>query len=104
MTASLESVFPTFFMSGFECSTVDWHGVGRRDLTAETRHRDHAAEDYGMLADLGIAVAREGVPWPVVDTGSGYDFSLNGEWLHDGIADVQPDGDDLSYAAPGGCR
>jgi [ribosomal protein S5]-alanine N-acetyltransferase len=36
MTASLESVFPTFFLSGFECSTFDWHGVGRRDLTAET--------------------------------------------------------------------
>ncbi len=76
MTASLESVFPTFFLSGFECSTFDWHGVGRRDLTAETRHRDHAADDYRMLADLGIAVAREGVPWPFVDTGSGYDFSL----------------------------
>jgi hypothetical protein len=29
-------VFPTFFLSGCECSTFDWHGVGRRDLTAET--------------------------------------------------------------------
>ena len=76
MTNTPESIFPTFFLSGFECSTFEWHGVGRRDLTAETRHREHAAEDYRLLADVGIGVAREGVPWPFVDQGDGrYDFS-----------------------------
>jgi beta-glucosidase/6-phospho-beta-glucosidase/beta-galactosidase len=69
-------IFPTFFLSGFECSTFLWRDGRRRDLVAETRHREHALEDYRMLEDLGIAVAREGIPWPMVDRGGDYDFSL----------------------------
>ncbi len=70
-----EGIFPTFFLSGFECSTFDWKDRGRRDLTAELRHYDHADEDYAMLPPLGIAVAREGIPWPMVDRKGEYDFS-----------------------------
>lgn len=71
-----QGIFPTFFLSGFECSTFDWKDRGRRDLAAELRHYDHADEDYAMLPPLGIAVAREGIPWPLVDHGNGeYDFS-----------------------------
>jgi beta-glucosidase/6-phospho-beta-glucosidase/beta-galactosidase len=70
------SIFPTFFLSGFECSTFDWKDVGRRDLSAELQHYAHADEDYRMLGPIGIAVAREGIPWPLVDKGNGdYDFS-----------------------------
>ena len=69
-------IFPTFFLSGFECSTFLWRDQGRRDLVAETRHREHALEDYQILASLGIAVAREGVPWPQVEKRGYYDFSL----------------------------
>ena len=69
-------IFPTFFLSGFECSTFLWQDQGRRDLVAETRHREHALEDYQILASLGIAVAREGVPWPQVEKRGYYDFSL----------------------------
>jgi beta-glucosidase/6-phospho-beta-glucosidase/beta-galactosidase len=69
-------IFPTFFLSGFECSTFVWKDRGRRNLTAELAHDAHADEDYAMLRPLGIAVAREGVPWPMVDKGNGaYDFS-----------------------------
>jgi beta-glucosidase/6-phospho-beta-glucosidase/beta-galactosidase len=69
-------IFPTFFLSGFECSTFVWKDQGRRDLSEETRHRAHADEDYRFLRSLGIAVAREGIPWPMVDKGGGvYDFS-----------------------------
>ena len=68
-------LFPTFFLSGFECSTFRWKDRGRRDLVAETEHRAHAREDYALLRSLGIAVAREGVPWPFVDRRGGYDFS-----------------------------
>jgi len=68
-------IFPTFFISGFECSTFLWKDRKRRDLVAETQHRQHAAEDYRILRDLGIAVAREGIPWPLVDRGGVYDFS-----------------------------
>jgi beta-glucosidase/6-phospho-beta-glucosidase/beta-galactosidase len=69
-------IFPTFFLSGFECSTFRWHDQGRRDLVAETQHRQHAAHDYDLLRRLGIAVAREGIPWPLVDRDGQYDFSL----------------------------
>ncbi|PSJ37375.1 glycoside hydrolase family 1 protein [Allosphingosinicella deserti] len=71
-----DGLFPTFFLSGFECSTFDWKDVGRRDLTAEIQHNGHADEDYAFLRSLGIAVAREGIPWPLIDRGGGdYDFS-----------------------------
>jgi beta-glucosidase/6-phospho-beta-glucosidase/beta-galactosidase len=67
-------IFPTFFLSGFECSTFRWKDGRRRDLVAETQHREHAMKDYEHLRDIGIAVAREGIPWPMVDRGGGYDF------------------------------
>ena len=69
------AIFPTFFLSGFECSTFLWKDQGRRDLCEETQHRVHADEDYRFLGSLGIAVAREGIPWPLVDRGGEYDFS-----------------------------
>jgi beta-glucosidase/6-phospho-beta-glucosidase/beta-galactosidase len=69
-------IFPTFFLSGFECSTFVWKDQGRRDMVEETRHRQHAVEDYERLRRLGIAVSREGVPWPLVERDGGYDFAL----------------------------
>lgn len=69
-------IFPTFFLSGFECSNFLWKDGVRRNLVAETGHDRHAAEDYRILASLGIAVAREGIPWPLVDRGGAYDFSM----------------------------
>ncbi|WP_041674975.1 b-glycosidase [Ramlibacter tataouinensis] len=68
-------IFPTFFLSGFECSTFDWKGGGRRNLVEETQHREHAMEDYRLLRELGIAVAREGIPWPLADRDGRFDFS-----------------------------
>jgi beta-glucosidase/6-phospho-beta-glucosidase/beta-galactosidase len=69
-------IFPTFFLSGFECSTFIWKDQGRRDLVQETHHRQHASEDYDLLRSLGIAVSREGVPWPLVEQDGRYDFAL----------------------------
>jgi beta-glucosidase/6-phospho-beta-glucosidase/beta-galactosidase len=76
--AKRDGIFPTFFLSGFECSSFLWgKEKKRRDLSAELRHYEHADEDYAMLPSLGIAVAREGIPWPLVDKGDGnHDFSL----------------------------
>ncbi len=68
-------IFPTFFLSGFECSNFLWKNGVRRNLVAETGHDRHAAEDYRILNELGIAVAREGIPWPTVDQGGAFDFS-----------------------------
>ncbi len=74
--ARREGIFPTFFLSGFECSTFLWNDGQRRDLIAQTQHREHALEDYRLLQQLGIAVSREGVPWPqVAQRYGGYDFS-----------------------------
>jgi hypothetical protein len=72
---SSNSIFPTFFLSGFECSSFDWKDQGRRNVTAELRHDVHADEDYALLPQLGIAVAREGIPWPLVDQAGNHDFS-----------------------------
>jgi beta-glucosidase/6-phospho-beta-glucosidase/beta-galactosidase len=78
-------IFPTFFLSGFECSTFEWKDQGRRDLAKELQHYSHADEDYAMLPRLGIAVAREGIPWPLVERSPGeYDFSII-----DGFLDAQ---------------
>jgi beta-glucosidase/6-phospho-beta-glucosidase/beta-galactosidase len=68
-------IFPTFFLSGFECSTFLWKDKGRRNLVAETQHDRFAKEDYERLRHWGIAVAREGIPWPMVDKNGQYDFS-----------------------------
>jgi len=71
-----QSIFPTFFLSGFECSSFNWKDVGRRDMNRELGHYAHADEDYAMLKPLGIATVREGIPWPLVDRGNGeFDFS-----------------------------
>ena len=73
--AKRPGIFPTFFLSGFECSTFLWKDRKRRDLVEETQHRRHAQGDYDILRGLGIAVSREGIPWPFVDRNGGYDFS-----------------------------
>jgi beta-glucosidase/6-phospho-beta-glucosidase/beta-galactosidase len=73
--AKKPGIFPTFFISGFECSTFLWKDKGRRNLIAETQHDKCVQEDYKILRDLGIAVAREGIPWAFVDKKGQYDFS-----------------------------
>src|SRR5687768_11798357 len=73
--ANRPGIFPTFFISGFECSSFLWKDRRRRNLIAETQHDRFAREDYQLLHDLGIAVAREGVPWPLIDKNGTYDFT-----------------------------
>ena len=97
-------IFPTFFLSGFECSTFEWKDKGRRDLTAELQHYGHADEDYAMLPRLGIAVAREGIPWPLVERVAGqYDFSVIDDFLAaQRRHKVLPIWDLCHYGFPGG--
>jgi beta-glucosidase/6-phospho-beta-glucosidase/beta-galactosidase len=73
--AQRPGIFPTFFISGFECSTFLWKDKRRRNLIEETQHDRHAQEDYNILRSLGIDVAREAIPWPLVDHDGCYDFS-----------------------------
>jgi hypothetical protein len=71
-----ESLFSTFFMAGFECSTFIWKDRQRKDFVALTGHDRHLPQDYDRLMDLGVGVVREAIRWPVVDRGGGrYDWS-----------------------------
>ena len=78
------SIFQSFWIGGFECST---HRLPRRkalgrfagnrlDLIASTRHDEFALQDYARLQDAGIRTARDGVRWHLIEkTPSRYDFS-----------------------------
>ena len=78
------SVFQSFWIGGFECST---HRLPRRkalgrfagnrlDLITSTRHDEFALEDYARLQNAGIRTARDGVRWHLIEkTQSRYDFS-----------------------------
>ena len=76
MQASRDSIFPTFFMGGFECSTFVWKDRERKDYVEATGHDRHLADDYAAAMDLGMGVVREAIRWPRVDLGGGrYDWS-----------------------------
>ena len=78
------SVFQSFWMGGFECST---HRLPRRkamgrfagvrlDLVSSTRHDEFAPQDYARLQSAGIRTVRDGVRWHLIEkTASRYDFS-----------------------------
>src|ERR1051326_7476961 len=71
-----KSIFPTFFMAGFECSTFLWMDGKRLDYVQITGHDRHVAQDYQRLMELGLGTVREAIRWPLVDQGNGkYDWS-----------------------------
>lgn len=79
-----DSVFQSYWIGGFECST---HRLPRRkamgrfagqrlDLIASTRHDEFARQDYERLQQTGIRTARDGVRWHLIEkTPFRYDFS-----------------------------
>src|SRR5215471_11184551 len=69
------TLFRSFWIAGFECSCHINSSGKRLDMTAALGHDLLAAEDYGMLASVGIRTARDGVRWHLVDRGGQYDFS-----------------------------
>ncbi|HEU4713168.1 MAG TPA: hypothetical protein VFS76_16470 [Pyrinomonadaceae bacterium] len=83
-TSTDSSIFQSFWMGGFECST---HRLPRRkamgsfaglrlDLIAATRHDEFALEDYARLQQVGIRTARDGVRWHLIEKHSArFDFS-----------------------------
>jgi beta-glucosidase/6-phospho-beta-glucosidase/beta-galactosidase len=67
MTLADPPLLNSFWMAGFECSChINSAGV-RLDMIAALQHDTYAAGDYRRLRDVGIAVARDGVRWPLVD-------------------------------------
>jgi beta-glucosidase/6-phospho-beta-glucosidase/beta-galactosidase len=100
-----ESIFPTFFFAGFECSTFVWKDGQRKDYLALTGHDRHLAQDCSRIEELGIGVAREGIPWPFVDKGNGrYDFDDLAR-VNDALLEcrIQPIWDLFHYGLPDGC-
>jgi beta-glucosidase/6-phospho-beta-glucosidase/beta-galactosidase len=99
------AIFPTFFMSGFECSTFLWKDRERKDYVAATGHDRHLAADYGAAMDLGIGVVREAIRWPMVDLGGGrYDWSSVKAAQDAATAcKITPIWDLCHYGLPDGC-
>ncbi|HEY0206868.1 MAG TPA: hypothetical protein VGC15_22280, partial [Acetobacteraceae bacterium] len=70
------TLFRSFFLGGFECSSHRRIDGRRLDLIAASRHDLLAPEDYQQLACHGIRAARDGVRWHRVEGVPGcYDWS-----------------------------
>jgi hypothetical protein len=68
------SLFPSFFLAGFECATpMNRHGQ-RVDTLAATEHDRWVWEDYRALQRVGLQAVREGVRWNLIDRRGHYDF------------------------------
>lgn len=71
-----ETLFRSFFMGGFECSTHRLRSGRRLDVIAATAHDRYARDDYQRLVDVGMRTARDGLRWHLIETSPGvYDFS-----------------------------
>jgi len=68
-------LFRSFWMAGFECSCHINSKGARLDMMAAVGHDRLAAEDYGLIASLGIRAARDGLRWHLIDRCGTYDFS-----------------------------
>lgn len=68
-------LFRSFWMAGFECSCQINASGQRLDMMAALQHDAKAREDYERLTELGIAAARDGVRWHLIDRGGRYDWS-----------------------------
>ena len=66
----------SFFQGGFECATHLRPQMGRMDVIAATQHDVRAAEDYRLLAEVGVRTVRDGLRWHLIERTPGeYDWS-----------------------------
>ncbi len=71
------SLFQSFFMGGFECSTHRTRSGRRLDLIDSTQHDRFAFQDYRLLMKYGLRTARDGVRWHLMEREPGrYDWSV----------------------------
>lgn len=76
ISISQNTLFPSFFIGGFECSTHRLRDGRRLDLISATQHDRFADEDYRRLRQSGILTARDGFRWHLIEATPGkYDFS-----------------------------
>lgn len=70
------SLFNSFFLGGFECSSHRRADGRRLDLLAGTGHDRWPAEDYAALQRYGIRTVRDGLRWHLIERRPGeYDWS-----------------------------
>ena len=70
------TLFQTFFLGGFECSSHQLRSGKRLDLINATGHDRHVRADYERLRAVGIAAARDAVRWHLIETRPyHYDFA-----------------------------
>lgn len=78
------SLFDSFFMAGFECSTQRRRDGRRLDLLATTGHDRLALQDYRQVAAMGLRTVRDGMRWHLIEASSPgrYDWSSFLPMLH----------------------
>jgi hypothetical protein len=70
------SLFSSFILGGFECSTHRRHDGRRLDLVKSTQHDRLVVEDYRQLAQHGIYSVRDGLRWYLIENSPGrYDWT-----------------------------
>jgi beta-glucosidase/6-phospho-beta-glucosidase/beta-galactosidase len=65
-------------MAGFECSCQINSAGMRLDMTSALQHDVNAAADYHRLREAGIATARDGIRWHLVEQAGSFQW---GSWL-----------------------
>lgn len=78
MTPGDKPLLKSFWIAGFECSCHINTAGTRLDMTAALQHDLYAADDYRRLGELGIAVARDGLRWHLIDRGGEFHWQ---SWL-----------------------
>src|SRR3569833_2634341 len=69
------TVFRSFWMGGFECSSHINSKRRRLDMTAAVQHDRFCADDYRRLREAGILTARDGLRWHLIGRGGEYVWS-----------------------------
>lgn len=74
-----ERRFASWLMGGFESSTFKFWDGRRLDMVAKTAHDLRCAEDYALMARLGLRSVRDSLRWHLIEeTPRRYDWS---SWL-----------------------
>lgn len=77
------SLFKSFFLGGFECSSHRRRDGRRLDVLASTEHDRRAADDYRLLQQHGMRTVRDGARWHLIEARSPrLDFSSFLPMLH----------------------
>src|SRR3954469_5941950 len=79
----MPTMFKSFFLGGFECSTHGRPDGQRLDLLAATGHDQRPHSDYLQLQAVGVSSVRDGIRWHLIEPEADrYDWSSFLPMLH----------------------